>query len=310
MKQEKVLVTGGAGFIGSHIVDALVALKYQVVVIDDLSYGKKSNLNKQAKFYQIKIQDKKLAEIFKANKFSYVFHLAAQKNVRVSVNDPELDADVNIIGSLNLLENCRKYQLKKVIFSSTGGAIYGDATKLPTPEGYAEWPMSPYGVAKLSIEKYLHYYNIVHKLPYVALRYSNVFGPRQDPAGEAGVVAIFISKLLQKQQPVINGLGLQTRDYVYVKDVVQANILAFNKKAQGIYNVGVAKQTNVNELYQKIAELMQSNIKAKHGKALMGEQLASCLSNQKIKKQLGFKINYNLEQGLIETINWFKKNKI
>ena len=306
--RKKCLVTGGAGFIGSHIVDKLITKGHNVVVIDDLSYGSKANVNKKAKFYKIKIQDKKVQQIFKKHKFDIVFHEAAQKNVRVSVDNPQLDADINIIGALNLLESCRKYKVKKFVFASTGGAIYGETKQVPTPESCDQWPISPYGVTKLALEKYLHYYKEIHKLDYVALRYANVYGPRQDPKGEAGVVAVFISKLLKKQQPVINGNGKQTRDYVYVDDVAQANILAIDNKVKGIYNVGTARQTDVNQLYRKIAKLMGQSIKEKHGPALAGEQKVSRLNVNKIKKQLNFKINYNLDKGLSETINWFKEN--
>lgn len=302
----KILVTGGAGFIGSHLVDKLIALKHKVVVLDDLSYGHKKNVNQRVIFYQLKIQDKKVENIFQKYKFDFVYHLAAQKNVRVSVNDPIADANVNIIGTLNILNNCVKYKVKKFIFSSTGGAIYGEADQVPTPEGYPEWPLSPYGVAKLAIEKYLNYYHTVKKLPYVALRYANVFGPRQDPKGEAGVVAIFISNLLNKQTPYINGNGQQTRDYVYVADVVQANILALDHKVKGVYNVGTQKETNVNELYGLIAKLMKSKIAAEHKSSLPGEQMVSCLQLKKIKK-IGFKNKYNLLSGLKLTIDYFSK---
>ncbi|MFH0818648.1 MAG: NAD-dependent epimerase/dehydratase family protein [Patescibacteria group bacterium] len=309
MKNKKtVLVTGGAGFIGSHIVDKLIVNKYQVIVVDDLSCGCEKNVNKKAVLHKLKVQDEKLENIFKKNKFDHVFHLAAQKNVRVSVDNPIQDAKDNIIGSLNLLENCRKYKIRKIIFSSTGGAIYGDTNILPTTESHLNAPISPYGVAKLSVEKYLHYYNKVHKIRYVCLRYANVYGPRQDPKGEAGVVAVFISQLLKKYTPVINGNGKQTRDYVFVDDVVQANILAMKEKAQGIYNVGTGIETDVNKLFFEIAKGMNLKIKPKHGPALIGEQMTSCLSNKKIKKELNFKVGTNLTVGIKETINWFNDN--
>ena len=306
MEKETALVTGGAGFIGSHLVDRLIKLGYFVVIVDDLSTGKKKNINPQAKFYKLKLQDKKLKKVFKKYKFSYIFHLAAQKNVRKSVADPVQDAEDNIIGALNLLENCKLYKIKKIIFSSTGGAIYGEAKKIPTPERYQELPISPYGVAKLAIEKYLNYYQQVHKIHYVSLRYANVFGPRQDPEGEAGVVAIFIAKLLNNRHPIINGSGKQTRDYIFVDDVVDANILAMKKNISGIYNVGTAKETNVNQLFRKIANQLKLKSIEIHGPALMGEQQRSCVDSKKIKKA-GLKINYSLEAGLKETINWFKQ---
>lgn len=306
MEKEKVLVTGGAGFIGSHLVDRLIKLGYFVVIIDDLSTGKKRNINPQAKFYKLKVQSHKLRKIFKKYKFSYIFHLAAQKNVRASVADPIKDAEDNIIGSINLLENCKKQKIKKIIFSSTGGVIYGEAKKIPTPEDYQELPICPYGVAKLSIEKYLNYYQQVYKLPYASLRYANVFGPRQDPMGEAGVVAIFIAKLLNNQHPIINGSGKQTRDYIFVDDVINANILAMKKNIIGIYNVGTGKETSVNQVFRKIANQLKLKSIEIHGPALLGEQQRSCLANKKIKKA-GLKISSTLDEGLKKTINWFKE---
>lgn len=302
----KVLVTGGAGFIGSHLVDALIEKNHEVTVIDDLSCGKKENVNEKAKLVQMDIRDKKLADVFKEKKPEIVFHLAAQKNVRISVADPCLDADINIIGSLNLLENCRKHQ-SKVIFSSTGGAIYGDTEEVPTPETHPETPISPYGVAKLAIEKYLYYYQTVFGLAYVSLRYANVYGPRQDPKGEAGVVAIFAEKMLKNEAPLIFGHGRQTRDYVYVSDVVKANLLVMPREIKGIYNVGTSQETSVNDLFGQMAEIGNFQTEEKHGPAVPGEQRISNLSFQKIKKELGWSPEISLKEGLNKTINWFKE---
>jgi len=303
----KILVTGGAGFIGSHITDSLISNGHQVVVVDNLFTGDKNNLNKDVKFYDLDIQDKKLGKIFKKEKFDYVFHLAAQINLRLSIKDPIFDAQNNILGSLNLFENCIKHKVKKIIFSSTGGAICGDAEVIPTSEECHLAPISPYGIAKFSIEKYLHYYYLVHGLKYIALRYSNVYGPRQNPKGEAGVIAIFINKLLKKQQPIINGDGNQTRDYVYVDDVVQANLLALDNDKIGAFNVSSGKETSVNVLFHKLNKLTGAGLSEKHAPAIAGEQQRSCLDCTKIKKELDWEPTIDLDQGLQMTVDWFKK---
>lgn len=302
----KLLVTGGAGFIGSHLVDALIKEGHQVVALDDLSCGKKENVNPAAKFIKLDIRDKKLKKAFEQEKPEIVFHLAAQKNVRISVTDPCFDAEVNIVGSLNLLENCRQNKIK-VIFSSTGGAIYGDTEERPTLEEYPEKPVSPYGVAKLAVEKYLYYYAQVYGLKYVSLRYANVYGPRQDLKGEAGVVAIFVEKMLEGLQPVINGDGRQTRDYVYVSDVVEANIKAMKPEIKGIYNIGTGLETDVNELFRKILALGNFSFEEMHGPAIVGEQLTSCLDTQKANKDLNWSPKIVLEEGIKITSDWFRK---
>lgn len=302
----KILVTGGAGFIGSNLVDELIKQSHEVLVIDNLSTGNKANLNPKAKFFELDIADNKLAEVFTAEKPEIIFHLAAQIDVRKSVADPVWDAQQNILGSINLLENCKNHGVKKVIFSSTGGAIYGDTDKIPTNEEHPALPISPYGIAKLTIEKYLHYYQTVFGLPYVILRYSNVYGPRQNSKGEAGVVAIFCDYLLAGKQPVINGDGKQTRDYVFVGDVIKANLLALDSNKIDIYNIGTGVETDVNEL----AKLIKNNIETKqefsHGPAKEGEQQRSCLDTGKAKKELGLQPEINLVAGIEQTVSWFK----
>ena len=305
----KCLVTGGAGFIGSHLVDKLIKEGHKVVVIDNLSTGRKENLNPKAKFYKIDICSYRISQIFKKEKPEVVFHYAAQIDVRKSVKDPVEDAKINILGTLNILENCKKYNIRKVIFASTGGAIYGDADIVPTPETYPELPLSPYGIAKLTIEKHLSYYYKVFGLPYVSLRLANVYGPRQNSKGEAGVVAIFCDKMLSKKQPIINGSGRQTRDFVFVGDVVEANILALKKNKIGIFNIGTAKETNVNTIFKKLKELTGSKCKEIHGPALLGEQKRSCLNFLKAKKELNWQPKYSLDKGLNKTVEWFKKVK-
>jgi len=301
----KILVTGGAGFIGSHLVDELIRKKHQVVVADDLSVGLRSNVNPKARLIKLAIQDKKLKSVFSANKFDIVYHLAAQKNVRISVDNPVFDAEVNILGSLNLLEQCRKFKIKRFIFMSTGGAIYGDTTSIPTRETHSEDPISPYGVAKLAIDKYLHYYHTVFRLQYVSLRLANIYGPRQDPEGEAGVVAIFFDRILRNLQPVINGTGKQTRDYVFVDDVVRACLCGMRPSVQGIFNIGTEHETSVNRLFTHIKKISKSQLHQKHVPALVGEQQRSCLSARKFKKQTGWRPTIDLFRGLVLTYNWF-----
>lgn len=292
----KCLVTGGAGFIGSHLVDALIKKRHQVSVIDDLSAGKKANLNPKARFYQIDISDN-LASIFKKEKPEVVFHLAAQKNVRRSVQNPYKDAQINILGTLNLLAHCQN--IKKFIFASSGGAIYGATKILPTPETTIANPLSPYGVSKLAIEKYL----AVLKIPYVSLRYSNVYGPRQDPEGEAGVVAIFINRIRKGRAPIIFGSGRQTRDYIYVDDVVVANLEALKRNVQGAFNIGTSCQRSVNQLLKMI----DPQARPIHESVRPGEVQRSCLDIKKAKHLLGWKPKTKLEEGIRLTKDYFRK---
>lgn len=303
----KILVTGGAGFIGSHIVDELIRRGHRVFVVDNLSNGKKENLNPKARFYKIDIREKKLENIFKKEKPEFICHQAAHINLRASVRDPIFDAENNIIGSLNVLQNCVKYKVKKIVFASTGGALYGEAKVIPTPENYPITPISPYGVAKFSVEQYLHYYFKSFGLPYIALRYANVYGPRQDAHGEAGVVAIFTKKMLNGQQPIIFGNGRQTRDYVFVDDVVRANLLALQNRRVGSYNVSTGIETNVNQIFKKLVKITGAKIKEFHGPTMLGEQRRSCLSFAKIRRELGWKPTVVLDNGLSETVEWFRK---
>lgn len=305
----KILVTGGAGFIGSHLVDQLIKEDHKVVVIDNLSTGKKENLNPKAKFYKIDICDEKISQIFKKEKPEIVFHYAAQINARQSVKDPIFDAKVNIFGSLNILENCRKFNIKKIIFASSGGEIYGDAKEIPTSETYFPSPISPYGVGKLTIEKYLDAYFKLFKIPYIALRYGNVYGPRQNPDGEAGVVAIFIGKMLKNEQPLIHGDGRQTKDYIFIDDAIDATILSFKKDFKGILNIGTGRETSVLEIFYKLEELTNSQVEEKHIALPPCGFKRGCLSIKKTKKELGWQPKYSLDEGLRKTVEWFK-NKI
>lgn len=308
----KILVTGGAGFIGSHVADALIEKNHDVVIVDNLSTGQKENINPQAKFIEADITDfEKIKEIFEAEKPEIVYHLAAQIDVRKSVADPIFDAQTNILGSINLIKNSAENNVKKFIFSSTGGAIYGDTDNRPTAETEPEWPLSPYGIAKLTIDKYLNYYHQVFGLKYSSLRYGNVYGPRQNPHGEAGVVAIFLNKMLEDEQPMINGDGTQTRDYVFVGDVVRANLSALeNFDNVGIYNIGAGIETDVNQLFAEINRHFENKFQETHGPAKLGEQKTSCLDYAKIKKDFGWEPKTDFSTGIEKTYQWFSENKV
>lgn len=300
-----ILVTGGAGFIASHIVDAFIENGHNVTIIDNLTTGREENINQKAKFYKLDIRDD-LSKIFEEGKFDVVNHHAAQIDVRRSVIDPIYDAGVNIIGTLNLLQNAVKYGVKKFMFASTGGAVYGEQDYFPADENHKQQPLSPYGISKLAVEKYLYFYKEVHGLRYTILRYANIYGPRQNPLGEAGVVCIFLDKILAGEQPIINGSGEQTRDYVYVKDVVKANLLTLNEEESEIYNVGTGIETSVNELFRLINKNFNNSIKEVHGPAKPGEQMRSVITSEKLFKKFGWKPSTRLEDGLKETIDYYK----
>jgi len=304
----KILVTGGAGFIGSHLADTLIKKGHRLVVIDNLSTGFKKNLNPKARFYKVDIAEhRKIENIMKKERPGVVFHLAAQIDVRKSVENPIFDAECNILASINLIKLAKEYKVRKFIFASTGGAIYGDTKNRPTPEAEKEWPLSPYGIAKLTVDKFLHYYHEIHGLNFTSLRYGNVYGPRQNPHGEAGVAAIFLNKMLKGEQSVINSDGRQTRDYVYIEDVVRANLLALkNFKKSGICNVGTAREINVNQLFSEINKQFGGKFKQVHGPAKIGEQKTSCLSYAKIKKDLGWQPRISFAEGIEKTFDWFR----
>ena len=303
----KILVTGGAGFIGSNVADRFISLGHKVVIVDDLSTGFKENVNPKAKFYKIDINSKKIEEIFRDEKPEILCHHAAQIDVRKSVVDPIFDAKVNIEGTLNLLNNCVKYKTKKVIFASTGGALYGEQDYFPADEKHPERPLSPYGIAKLAIEKYLYFYRESYGLDYVSLRYANVYGPRQNPWGEAGVVAIFTQRLLAGEKAIINGDGKQTRDYVYVKDIVDANLLALNYSESDFFNIGTEMETDVNTIFRLLKKKTGSKQKEMHGPKKPGEQKRSVLDYSKAKKILGWSPKYDLEKGMEGTVGYFKE---
>lgn len=306
----KILVTGGAGFIGSNLVDELLKRSNDdVVVIDNLVSGKKEYVNPEAKFYNLDITSNEIDKVFQNEKFDYVFHLAAQVDVRKSVADPVFDNMANVLGGLNILENSLKNKIKKLVFSSTGGAIYGDTEVIPTPENHPEMPVSPYGIHKLTFEKYLNYYNKAHDFEYTALRFSNVYGPRQYKGGEAGVVSIFIDNAVNGKESIINGDGTQTRDYVYIDDIVNALILAMGNNYIGELNIATEEEKNLLEVIRYIESAMGARIKVKNGAGVPGEQMRSCLDARKAREVLGWKPSIDLREGIKRTIEWSNRNK-
>ena len=302
----KVVVTGGAGFIGSHLVDRLLLEGHDVVVVDNLSTGKRKNVNRNARLYRLDIRSSRLERVFRNERPSVVMHLAAQMDVRRSVADPGFDAQVNILGTINVLQQAFNHGTRKVVFSSSGGAIYGEQDTFPAPETHPCRPLAPYGISKLSGEHYLSYYHQVGGIQDVSLRYANVYGPRQDPEGEAGVVAIFIQKLLNGEQPIINGNGRQTRDFVFVEDVVEANVAVMGQGIRGVYNVGTGVEASINELFALIKELMNSSSRPMHGPAKKGEQRRSVVDPSTLRKELGWESRVSLREGLVQTIEYFR----
>ncbi len=303
----KILVTGGAGFIGSHVVDLFLENGFEVVVLDDLSTGRASNLNPAAKFYQMDIRDPKVREVFEAERPDYVSHHAAQMDVRRSVAQPLFDADVNILGSINLIECAKALGVKRFIYISTGGAVYGEPEYVPCDEAHPINPICQYGASKHTVEHYLFMYHANYGMKYTVLRYPNVFGPRQDPHGEAGVVAIFTGKMMAGEPVVIYGDGEQTRDFVYVSDCAQANYLAATVEHQpGIYNIGWGTPTSVNQIFAALAKATDYALPAGYGPAKVGETRHIYLNASKARKDLGWSATINLDEGMRKTVEYFK----
>lgn len=302
----KVLVTGGAGFIASHIVDAYVSRGHAVTVVDDLSSGRRENVNPKAELIVADLRDGATIEALRGRGFDIVNHHAAQIDVRVSVADPAADAELNIVAALRLFEAMRNDGVKKIVFASSGGATYGEPDYAPQDEKHPTRPVSPYGCAKLAIDQYLYFYKAVYGTKSVSLRYGNVYGPRQRKDGEAGVIAIFAGAMLDGQTPRINGDGRQTRDYVSVHDVVRANMAASEGELEGIYNVGTGVETSVNELFDELRRAVGFDRDAEHGPAKPGEQMRSVLDAGKVRSAGGLPPFVTLRDGIAETVAWLR----
>jgi UDP-glucose 4-epimerase len=301
-----MLVTGGAGFIGSHIVDACVEAGHAVTVIDDLSTGHRENVNAKARFLPLDIRSEEIDALFRESRFDVVSHQAARGNVRASMEDPWVYADVNVRGGINLLEAARRHGVRKIVYSSTGGCVYGELQYWPADERHPIRPRDPYGASKASFELYLPVYEMNYGLTYTILRYPNVYGPRQDPFGEAGVVSIFTGQMLLGNATVINGDGEQSRDYVFVEDVVRANVLALEGGDNDVFNLGWGRGTTVNEIFHGLRALISYAGGEHHGPARLGEVRRNDLDASKIKGALGWEPRVALEEGLRRTVEFFR----
>ncbi len=305
---KSILITGGAGFIGSHLAGAFLERGWKVSIIDNLSTGRLENVPSGARFYRADItDDESLDSIFAAERPEVINHHAAQTSVRFSTGDPGHDLRVNVLGTLNLITRGVRHGARLFVFASSGGALYGDGVDMPTPEDAPCRPASPYGVAKLGAEHYLEWAERSSGLPSIRLRYSNVYGPRQDPLGEAGVVAIFSHAMLAGKETVINGDGCQTRDSIYVRDVVQANVVAVESSLTGTYNIGCGRETDVNALFDVLAGLTAYRGVKTHGPAMPGEQLRSCLEARRFREATGWEPAAGLEEGLSMTVDSFRR---
>ncbi|MHB1125944.1 MAG: NAD-dependent epimerase/dehydratase family protein [Bacillota bacterium] len=299
----KVLITGGAGFIGSHVAQIILSNGHQVTVLDNLTAGRLENIPVDAAFIKADITTPELPEILLKEKPDTVIHLAAQVDVASSLSDPLTDAKTNITGTINLLEACRKTRVSKVIYSSSA-AVYGDPIDLPLKEDSPVAPKNPYGISKYVSEMYLRLYFELYNLNYTILRYANVYGPRQEASGEGGVVAIFLGKLLRSESPVIYGNGEQTRDFVFVKDIARANLLALESGNGCVMNVGTNATVTINELFILIKRLANCDVGCNYAPARPGDIMHNCLDNKRVRDTLGWEPKYLLVEGLTETIKW------
>jgi len=301
----KTVVTGGAGFIGSHVAETFTGGGNEVLVIDDLSNGKTENLPGQVEFVEMDIAEGDIANVLSSWGAEAVCHHAAQISVRDSVSDPLTDLRRNIIGTVRLLEACLSAGCSTFIFASTGGALYGDQSTFPAPEAHPTYPLSPYGISKLAAEKYIYFFREQYGFRTVILRYSNVYGPRQDPLGEAGVVAIFCKKILAGETPVINGDGKQTRDFVYVEDVARANLMALESIINGEFNISTGIETDINELARQIAQVSGRSVEFRHGSPMPGEQMRSVLDPTLAMGTFGWRPQISLGEGLRKAWKYF-----
>ena len=306
----KIMVTGGAGFIGSHVVDLMIQAGHAVVVVDDLSSGRLSNLNPKAKLYQIDIRSPELRQVFEAERPEVVDHHAAQMDVRRSVVDPIFDADVNILGSIKVAQLALEFGVRKFIHISSGGAVYGEPVYLPCDEDHPVRPLCPYGASKYAFELYLFMFKELYGLDYTIIRYPNVYGPRQDPFGEAGVVAIFIGQMLAGKQVTVNGTGEQVRDFVYVADCARANLMALEKGGGQVFNLGAGIGTTINEIFDHLKGITDYPLEAKHGPGKAGETFRIYLTAARASKELGWEPSVDLQEGLSKTAAYFREVEV
>lgn len=307
----KVLVTGGAGFVGSHVVDAYIREGHEVVVVDNLSSGRLENVNPKAKFYLMDIRSKELEKVFELERPDVVNHHAAQKSVPKSVEDPMFDADVNVLGLINLLNNCVKYEVQKFIFISSGGALVGDAEVIPTDETVEPKMISPYAITKYVSEKYLHFYAVTYGLKYLVLRYANIYGPRQIPEGECGVIPIFFNNYLEGKPSVLMAYADQprgtTRDYIYVEDAAEANVLGLTLGENEVLNIGSGIEIHIEDIYLKMQEVLGHNLPLERTSERVGDVKRSCLDSSKAKRVLGWEAKVTLEEGLRKLRDYYLK---
>jgi len=302
----RILVTGGAGFIGSNVVDTLIDDGHEVSIVDNLSSGFERNLNPKARFYHMSIRDGDLSDVFERERPEVVNHHAAQIDVRKSADDPVADAEDNILGSLNLITNCVRSGVGRIVYASTGGAIYGDPEYIPADEDHPINPISQYAVSKHTVEHYLYLYSTLHDIKYVVLRYANVYGPRQNPHGEAGVVAIFATQMLTGVQPSIFGPGDKTRDYVHVSDVVAANVLALHRGDNSIINIGTGVETSDQKVFDSLADVLEYDGRPDYAPLRMGEVHRISLESSRARAELGWSPRLSFREGVAQTAEYYQ----